>query len=151
MSRIILATVSSAISLFFCGCSEGPPPIVPVEGVLLLNNEPLPHAKVRFAPNLHGPGGDFLAEGITDENGRFQLTCKGQPGACACENMVIVVEGPMIPEGRGPSGAAQAAADRFLASMKNRPIPKEYGMASKTPLSVNVVQGQTEYKLELRR
>jgi hypothetical protein len=151
MTRLLFASVAISISFCICGCSEGPPPIVPVEGVLLMNDEPLPHALVRFAPNLHGPGGDYLGEAVTDENGRFQLTCKGQPGACACENMVIVLEGPMIPEGRGPSGAAQAAAARYLASLKNRPIPKEYGTASKTPLSVKVIPGQTEYKLELRR
>jgi hypothetical protein len=142
----------SLLALSYCGCApEGPPPIVPVEGVLLLDDEPLPHARVRFAPNLHGPGGDYLAEGITDENGRFQLTCKGQTGACACENMVMVVEGPMNAKGRGMSAASQDEAARFLASLKNRPIPPQYAIATKTPLFVTVSAGQTEYKLELKR
>jgi hypothetical protein len=138
-------------ALAIAGCSEGPPPIVPVEGVLLLDHQPLPHARIRFAPNLNGPGGDYLAEGVTDENGRFQLSCKGQPGACACENMVMVSEGPMSKAGRGISAAAQEEAARFLASLKNRPIPAVYATASKTPLTVAVTAGQTEYTLELKR
>jgi hypothetical protein len=144
-----LMAIAAACSI--CGCSQGPPPIVPVEGVVLLNDQPLPFARVRFAPNLHGPGGDYLAEGITDENGRFQLTCKGQPGACACENYVMVLEGPMTEKGRGISAAAQAEATKYLDSLKNRPIPVAYGTASKTPLSVSVTAEQTEYKLELKR
>jgi hypothetical protein len=152
MSRVYLCSfVFSIIAIGFCGCAQGPPPIVPVEGVVLLDNQPLPHARIRFAPNLHGPGGDYLAEGVTDDQGRFQLTCKGQPGACACENMVIVIEGPMIPKGRGPSAEAQAAAAEFLASLKNRPIPTTYSTASKTPLTVVVTADKTEYVLELKR
>lgn len=152
MVRVSFGTAALAVAaLTFCGCSKGPPPIVPVQGVILLNDQPLPHARIRFAPNLQGPGGDYLAEGVSDDDGRFELTCKGKPGACACENMVIVIEGPMTPKGRGMSEAAQAEAARFLASLKNRPIPPIYATASKTPLFVTVTADQTEYKLELKR
>jgi hypothetical protein len=152
MARVLFGTFAVGVAaLTLCGCSKGPPPIVPVEGVVLLDNQPLPHARVRFAPNLQGPGGDYLAEGITDENGRFELTCKGQSGACACENRVIVVEGPMTPKGRGISEAAQTEAANYLNGLKNRPIPGVYATASKTPLFVTVTAGQTEYKLELKR
>jgi hypothetical protein len=152
MARAYFITAIVAIATFaLCGCSKGPPPIVPVEGVLLINNQPLPHARIRFAPNIDGPGGDYIAEGITDEEGRFQLTCKGQSGACACENMVMVIEGPMTEKGRGISAAAQAEAAKFLSSLKNRPIPLVFATASRTPLFVTVSAEQTEYKLELKR
>jgi hypothetical protein len=152
MSRVFFSTlVASVAALTLCGCSKGPPPIVPVEGVVLLNNQPLSNVRVRFAPALQGEGGDYLAEGITDENGRFELTCKGKPGACACENRVMVIEGPMSAKGRGMSATAQAEAAKYLAGLKNRPIPAAYATASKTPLSVTVTAGQTEYKLELKR
>jgi hypothetical protein len=152
MARVLFGTfAASVVALTLCGCSKGPPPIVPVEGVVLLDNKPLPHARVRFAPALEGEGGDYLAEGITDENGRFELTCKGQSGACACKNRVIVIEGPMSAKGRGISEAAQTEAAKYLAGLKNRPIPPVYATASKTPLSVTVTAGQTEYKLELKR
>jgi hypothetical protein len=152
MARVFLGLVIVAVLAFtISGCSKAPPAIVPVQGVVLLDNQPLPNVRVRFAPKDVTLEDDLLAEGVTDENGRFQLICKGQPGACACENLVMVIEGPMTEKGRGMSSAAQGEAARYAAGLKNRPIPKIYATASKTPLSVFVTPGRTEYNLELRR
>jgi hypothetical protein len=130
------------------GCGSKPPVIVPVEGVVLLNGTPLPNAKVRFFPTLE-KSSDYLAQGVTDDNGHFTLTCHGQPGACAVENVVTVAEDD-IPEHLTPE-SARAELQVYLKGLKNRPIPPQYRDASGTPIRVTVSADQREYKLDLKR
>jgi hypothetical protein len=143
--------VACAAALWLCGCSKGPPPIVPVEGVVLLNNQPLPHAEVSFVPMVADLGFEYVATGVTDESGRFRLTCNGRSGACSGESRVIVIDAPVPEEARGMGGDAQAAMAKYYEGLKNRPIPSKYATAASTPLTVTVTAGQTEYKIELKR
>lgn len=133
------------------GCVASPPPIVPVEGVVLLNDQPLPNAQVQFVPMARGLSAEYIASGTTDVNGRFTLSCKGQPGACACENRVIVIEASPPDQARGQSAEAQTAMSRFYNGLKNRPIPAEYETVAKTPLAIIVAADKGEYRLELKR
>ena len=145
------AVVGLAVALVLSGCGRSPPPIVPAEGVVLLNGHPLPNAEVRFVPTFEGLGAEYIATGVTDEQGHFKLTCPIHDGAPACEHRVTVTDGP-VPEGaRGMSAAAQTKASAFLAGLKNRPIPPDYGTVAKTPLLVTISSGLTDYKLELTR
>jgi hypothetical protein len=152
MTRMMFgAAVLCAAALILPGCSQSPPPIVPAEGVVLLNGQPLASAQVEFVPMHPGLGMEYIATATTDEKGRFQLTCKGSLGACACENRVTVTEAPLPEKARGMSGAAQQEMSRYYARLKNRPIPEQYANVARSPLAVTVAAGQTEYKLELRR
>lgn len=152
MTRSTLgATALCAAALFLSGCSQAPPPIVPAEGVVLLNGQPLASAQVEFVPMHPNLGMEYVAIGTTDDKGRFQLTCKGKPGACAWENRVTVTEAPLPEKARGMSGEAQMEMSRYYRGLKNRPIPEQYANVARTPLVVKVAAGQTEYKLELRR
>jgi hypothetical protein len=138
-----------AVAILTQGCSkEAPPPIVAAQGVVLLNGAPLATAQVHFIPQIKfGP--EFIATGVTDAQGRYSLTCNGQPGACAVDNMVTVSEAG-IPS-KLQSEKAQRELAVYLQSLKNRPIPQNYGSPVTTPLSVKVTEGQSEYKLELKR
>jgi len=144
------AVVVFAAALVLSGCSKSPPPIVPVEGVVLLNGQPLPNAQIKFVPTMD-LGYEYVASGTTDEYGRFTLTCNGQPGACACENRVTVTDAPPPEKARGMSADAQAAMTKFYAGLKNRPIPSDYITIAKTPLVIAVAAGHGEYILELKR
>ena len=136
----------------FCawGCGKKPPPIVAVEGRVTVAGKPLPKAEVRFYP-VTSFGGEYIAAGETDDEGRYKLTCVGKPGACACENRVTVTEAPLPAELRGMSGQAQEAASRFRAGLKNRPIPPQYANLAQSDATIEVKQGQKEYKLDLKR
>jgi hypothetical protein len=146
MTRCLLITTVALV-----GCAKAPPEIVPVEGVVLFNGQPLPHAEVQFVPMAPGLGAEYVASGTTDENGRFTLTCRGRPGACACENRVTVNDAPAPDDARGMSGESQTRVSRYYAALKNRPIPAAYANAARTPLAVTVAAGKTEYRLELKR
>jgi hypothetical protein len=152
MTRSIPGAVALlAAALALPGCSKSPPAIVSAGGVVLLNGQPLPNAQVQFVPMIQGYGAEYIAVGITDEKGRFTLTCNGQPGACACENRVTVADAPPPAKTRGLSDEAQAEMTRFYAGLKNRPIPPDYGSVAKTPLVIKVTPGQADYTLELKR
>lgn len=62
------------------GCSGSPDGIVPVEGTVTLDGQPLPGAQVKFQP----PDGtlDNIAIGFTDQEGRFSMHLLGtlEPG-----------------------------------------------------------------------
>jgi len=127
------------------------PAIVPVEGVLLLNGEPVPHAEVQFVPMERGLGAESIATGTTDDQGRFTLSCQGQIGACACENRVTVVDAAPPERARGSSPVAQSEMARHYRERKNRPIPVDYANVARTPLLVTVRADQGAYRLELKR
>lgn len=141
------------LSLLACvGCAKTPPPVVEVRGVVLLNGEPLPHASLEFLPQLEHFGAEFNSTAITDDKGRFILTCQHQQksGAVVGKHKVLVSDA--IPEKfRSQRGETQAELARYLGQLKNRPIPEAYAALMKTPLRVEVTAEQQEYTLKLQR
>lgn len=138
-----------AVALLSGGCGkDAPPPIVPVSGSVLLNGEPLSAAQVRFIPQID-VGAEYIATGVTDDQGRFTLQCNGQPGACATENAVTVSEADIPPQLQGEDAQRELAV--YLRSLKNRPIPQDYASPASTPLHATVSEERPDYQLELKR
>jgi hypothetical protein len=130
-----------------CGGSA-PPPVVEAGGVVLLDGAPLPKAKVRFVPRIEQSSA-YIAQGVTDEEGRFALTCHGQSGACATECLVTVCEDDLPEELTEVRN--RDLLDAHFKSLKNRPIPVQYTNLASSTVSVKVTPEQKEYKIELRR
>ncbi len=152
MSACRFAKLGSCIAILLlgggCGGKEPPPPIVPAQGVVLLAGKPLPTVQVRFIPQIEY-GAEYIATGVTDDQGRFTLQCNGKQGACAIENTVTVVEADIPPRLQGEGAQLELAA--YLRSLKNRPIPRSYASPATTTLRITVTEGQPEYTLELMR
>jgi len=144
----LLAALISALAV---GCAKAPPSVVPAEGMVLLNGQPLPHAEVQFVPMIKGFGGEYIASAVTDDQGRFKLTCNGRSGAVAGENKVTVGEGPVPEKFRGQSAEAQIGASKFMTGLKNRPIPDKFANLAQSSLTVTVDPGQSQYELKLTR
>ena len=142
-----------ALALVLGGCTKTPPPVTEAEVVVELDGRPLPGALVEFVPELEHFGAEMNSRGVTDDRGRARLVCaqKQQPGAVVGKHRVLVLEGPAPADTRGPSAASQRKYAEYLAGLKNRPIPPDYGTLGKTPLSVEVTAGQKTYKLTLTR
>jgi hypothetical protein len=151
MIRLKLLMASLLATTLATGCAQSRPAIVPVEGVLLLDGQPVPHAEIQFVPMERGLGAEYIAAGTTDAEGRFTLLCNGQAGACACENRVVVADASPPESARGQSSASQVEMTRFYAGLKNRPIPVAYTSAGRTPVTVAVNGERGEYRIELRR
>jgi hypothetical protein len=135
--------------LLFAGCGRRPPALTPVSGVVTLRGKPVPHALVQFVPLIDGFGGEYIAEGVTNEKGEFKLACTIGEGGCACENMIVVSEGPLPDSARDSSAEAQMEASRFLASLANRPIPQIFQTAAQSPLKVTVTTDKNDYPIDL--
>jgi hypothetical protein len=148
MMRVPGAALAILVGLL-CGCREAPPPIVPAEGVVLLNGKPLAKVEVRFFPKTDY-GAEYIAKGVTDEQGHFTLTCKGESGACACENHVVIDEAELPAQLKGEK--AQAELNEYFAKLGgiNR-LPPKYRNLSDSPLVANVNKEQKSYKFELKR
>jgi hypothetical protein len=152
MKRLIFGVVAlCAAALLVVGCHKSPPAIVPVSGVVTVNGQPLPNALVTFTPMLEGFGAEYIATGITDEKGRFSVSCAIKSGAAVAETRVTVVDAPAPENTRGMSEAAQNALTKHMNSQKNRPIPQNYKTLNGTPFVFPVTSDRTEYNLELKR
>ncbi len=135
-------------ALLQAGCGKSlpsPPPIVEVEGLVLLDGKPLNNVEVHFVPVVNC-GVQYIAKGITNQQGQFKLTCNKQPGACACENRVLVREAPYPAELKKET--AQLQWIKYRESLGERP-PKRYANLADSPLITNVQAGKKEYTLEL--
>lgn len=145
MVRKVHVAFVGAVLLLGCR-KEPPPPIVEVWGFVRLEGQPLSNVEVRFVPMIeYGP--EYTAKGLTDKAGRFQLTCKGERGACACENRVLVRD-PEIPA-HLRSESAQPELAKYLQSLPGRPLPSKYANLVSSPLSVEVRLERKEYNLDL--
>jgi hypothetical protein len=122
-----------------------------VQGTVLLNGKPLPKASVTFVPQVENLGADSNSTSVTDENGQFTLTCayNGQPGAVVGKHVVLIAEPPLPEELRNSRDVREVA--QYRAKLGNRPIPPAYGMVSKSPLQIEIKEGQEAVKLELTR
>jgi hypothetical protein len=150
MIRKILFTVAGAALVSLAvGCPKAPPPpIVEAEGVVRLDGKPLNGAAVRFLPMIdYGP--EYTAVGVTDESGRFKLTCNGRPGACACENRVIVAEADIPPKLQSENAQAELAG--YFKALGSRPLPEKYANLVESPLTADVKAGKKEYDFDLKR
>jgi hypothetical protein len=140
-----------ATALLTCvvgGCAEPPPSIAPVEGVVRLNGKPLARVEIRFFPMLNR-GPEYIAHGVTDEQGRFTLTCNGQPGACVCENRVVIQEAELPSHLKGEN--AQEELARYFQKLGGRPLPPRYQNLADSPLTANVTEGQQTISFDLKR
>jgi hypothetical protein len=135
--------------LVVLGCAKTPPPVTAVEGTVLLDGKPLPHALVQFMPESSDFGAELNSTGVTDEMGHFTVTCmrSNEPGAVVGKHKVVVSEGP-VP---GEIKRNQEKVAEFTAKLKNRPIPANYGNYTATPLSVEVTAGKKDYNLTMTR
>lgn len=132
MFRLGKATVIGAMLLVFQGCAQPQSTLdaVPVSGTVTLDGAPVEGASVVFAPTS---GAGMAASGITDSNGRYELTTQN-PGDGAVEGSYMVMisktEGgdtvdDAVKPGMSDEEATQAAMEAHVASGEAEPEVKE--------------------------
>lgn len=117
---------------FFClvltGCGDAALNQVLVSGTVLIDNEPLPNAYVKFIPTEGRPS---LA--TTDEMGRFTLTCHD-------ENDGVVI---------GKHRMTVKAIDQISSTSTRWRSPKIYSSLETTPLECEITESKDDMKVEL--
>jgi hypothetical protein len=118
-----------------------------VEGTLKIDGKPLAGVVVQFLPE-----GDNIpsSRGTTDEQGHFTLTCENKgPGAVVGKHRVVVLQGRTDSGARAgddPNGPGEATPGQ---PQSNLVIPEIYGLATRTPLIIEVSPDQHTYELKL--
>jgi hypothetical protein len=121
------------------GCGERVPPLIEVEGVVLLDGNPLAGVLVEFVPDDAEGHRLPFSNGQTDDNGRYQLRCENdQPGAVLGPHKVTIRRPSVRPAPDAPPPAAGPA------------IPLVYQSVLETPLTVEVRADQQGYLLSLK-
>jgi hypothetical protein len=150
--RVVIAVLAGLGGLLpLHGCAHRLPPVVPVQGKVLLNGQPLPKASVTFVPQLDQFGSESNSTAVTDEKGQFTLTCayNNQPGAVVGKHVVLIAEPPLPEDLR--NSRDNRAIDTYRAKLGNRPIPPEYNSVSQSPIRIEIKSRQEPVTIELTR
>ena len=148
MVKVYQSVIGVMLVSLLAGCGKPQPAIVPAGGVVRLDGKPLQRVAVRFFP-VNQEGQDYVATDVTDKTGHYQLTCNGQPGACAGVNRVVVMEDDLPRQLQSEN--AQLEMQSYYRSLGGRPLPQKYSNLVQTTLKVTVTADQAEYALDLRR
>lgn len=137
-------------AVFAGGCAKSLPPIVPVEGTITVNNQPLPFVYVTFSPQLSDWGPEANSYGETDDKGHFTLICTYNQSAGAVVGKHLVGLGEKLPdEARNQDVASAKRVAARLAGLPNRPIPPGHGRGG--AIEVEVTKGKATYDINLIR
>jgi hypothetical protein len=131
----ILTLLAFAVLAATAGCGKTWSQNNSVEGTVKFEGAPVPNVTVQFVPDdpkVQGP----TSTGMTDDKGRFQLTCaNGKSGAVIGKHNVVILVG------RTDTGA----------SASNVPIPPVYKVAAQTPAQIEITSDNHSYDVALKR
>ncbi|MFT3882280.1 MAG: hypothetical protein QM703_21840 [Gemmatales bacterium] len=140
-------------ALFAAGCSgKEKIVLVPVEGKLMMNGQPVPLARIEFMPEFKGHGAESNASATTDETGKFVLQfATGETGCAIAKHKVVINEAPVAANMRGQDEASQNRYAEYARTLKNRPLPANYQMYSTTPLTIEITGEKRDLLVEMKR
>ena len=150
IASISLAFWMAVICLSGCKSKSSPPTIVEAEGKLMLDDNPLKRVRVRFVP-VGDYEQEYSAFGVTDDDGKFTLTCHGRPGAAAGDNVVVLEESEAPDHLRGKGRIDEKERlelNKYYKELGSRPPAKYSNMATST-LTVTVSPDRKNYNISL--
>ncbi len=137
--------------LLAAGCGSrksNMPPLVPVEGVVILDGKPLAEANVQFHPvgNTQGRG----AAANTDADGRYSLISPDGSKGAPVGDYKVVVSKLVMPDGSLFSAAEGVAP---MDSPAREAVPARYNDYERTVLTAKVPDGggTVDFPLTSRR
>jgi hypothetical protein len=152
-SAVVCCIAFVAAGLLVCGgagCGRRGPAVEMVEGIVLLDGQPVEGATVLFSPETLGSDGGLPAAGRTGSDGVFRLNAAGGAkfgaGTKVGDYTVTIVKQdhdpvpPPDPE-KPPSGPPNVKVWDVL--------PVVYKHAITTPLRATVKKGKNSYRFEL--
>jgi hypothetical protein len=143
------------LTLFGCGNGDSKHETEYVEGVVTLDDKPVPEATVTFAPVDDSQG--VSATGITDENGKYTLTVigggtagKAGSGTVAGEYYVGVVKSDIPKPVEDVNDPNYGKAPDPKKSSITHIVPPKYNNPRKSKLKVTVEKGKNDIPIELK-
>lgn len=150
MMKQLKTVVLSVFLLAGCGSSDGgkpdDSPLVPVSGVVTLDDEPLANASVQFFP-VAGSAAGLPAYGTTDITGRFDL--QNARGRSGCEPGAYTVVVSKFAQKDGTPIPADAGGD-VAAALGHEHVPAKYSDPQKSQLQITIPDaGRDDVELPL--
>jgi hypothetical protein len=128
-----------AISLTLIGCGGGGPQMVPVSGIVTFNDKPIGKINVMFVPEGKG----MIAQGTSDENGKFTLTTLEPGDGAMMGNYKVAFK-----------YISDTVADMpgFAGGVKPEPspIPLKYVDETKSGFTATVKASENDIKFDLK-
>ena len=143
-----------AVCLFataVCGCGRRGPAVEMVEGVVLLDGEPVEGATICFSPAESGGKGEagLPAAGRTGAGGTFRLNAIGGArsgsGTKVGEYVVTVMKQESDPMPEPDPNAPPTVVEIRVREL----LPKAYRLPATSPLKATVKKGLNTYRFEL--
>lgn len=171
----VLALVLVLMSLVASGCgSDKVSGLAPVTGTVTYQGKAVDGAGVTFIPD----GGGLTGVGVTDAQGKFTISTRGQPGAQigSCKVSVSKKSAPGAPAAPGSSATSaspltapppggelspeeQAKVKAAMEAAAKTPAPQDgvqdllpakYSDAGASGLQFTVKSGQNDFKIDLQ-
>jgi hypothetical protein len=132
MTRLIVVAATAALTLV--GCSSSEPGLVPVSGVVMLDDKPIGKAAVMFH---HASG--RTAYGVTGEDGVFHLTTRDPGDGALIGDYSVTVsltrqEGGVQPNDAGLEDYSRPILDEKTIFI----VPKVYNDPRTSPINVTI-------------
>lgn len=133
----------------FSGCGPRGPAVEMVEGVVLLDGEPVEGATICFSPTESGGKGGLPAAGRTGTGGTFRLNAVGGArsgaGTKVGEYVVTVMKQESDPLPEPDPSAPPSVVEIRVREL----LPKAYRLPATSPLKATVKQGKNTFRFEL--
>ncbi len=147
-----LVLICSAL-LLSVGCNKGPA-VAEVVGIVKFDGKPLPNVKIMFAPNPQKGTVGPISAGLTDDQGRFKLTCEDErEGAVVGWHKVVIIESGQNLYRTPRNGRRDD--DEVVKVVKVKPkgphVPDKYHTIAKTPLEEEVKDSKNDLEITLTR
>lgn len=141
----ILMLGVALLTLALPGCSDSGMDVVPVEGTVTWNGEPVPNIVVEFMPTQ----GNRPSQGFTDENGHFKLNYTIDEEGAEVGTHDVTFAWVADKQGQEPSEAVQEILKLHGAEavQKNLKLHGEDG----TPIQVEITEPTENLELALPR
>jgi hypothetical protein len=142
------AACALASLLFVTGCGgeedTGPEfDLVPVTGTVTMDGSPLVGATVTYLPPQGAPPGYYGGAGLTNAEGKYEVTSSGKPGAVAGQYK-ITISREVGKDGNPIKADPESGVDIEQLRMQGEvqeSIPAKFSDASQTTLSATVTEG----------
>jgi hypothetical protein len=137
-SQVLLVSLCLTLGIVLAGCNSSGLNLASVEGVVTLDDKPVPEAAGLFLPD--DPAMGPPASGTTDAEGRFTLNTVNWPGAPVGSHKVAISrdETKIIPQRRG-----------FPLYKTTYLIPPKYADTQSSGLVANVTDGENTLNFSL--
>lgn len=134
-----VALLSMLVLAGLGGCSKGPVPVAEVEGIVTLDNKPLPEVRIMFFPDSlkeNATSGPFSV-GVSDDKGHYALKCEDGRAGAVIGSHKVAINDPRVVIPRAGRNDDVIAKVKIIASR----VPDRYTLAATTPLSKEVKAG----------